>query len=572
MPAILEIPYPIPDFAVAFPRLTIAVKLYAIFSLLATVALGLAAVAALNARQHSALTEQFRASFDGARLTERVSALLYAVGMEERALADAPDPAAARQAATRLIAYNDRLGDAVTELQWDVPAQDKSELEAFAQRIKRFQEARREFVRRGTMDGFAVARPSVVNNTDRAALSREIEAMGQAYSQRSKRLYAETETNAQDGAWIMAALATLLLLLAATGTVIVWRSFIRPLAALTRVTERVADGQTGIAVPYRGRGDEIGALATSIGIFQAAMRHNAELNKTVRSDADARQKRNDDIAAEIARFSDEVEATLRDLLQLSNHVRSGSSEVANAVESTLDRTMRAADASAEANANVRDIASAADELAMSVLEIERQVAQSNDIAIKAVAEAGATNDTVQELSEAARRIGDVIRLINDIAEQTNLLALNATIEAARAGEAGRGFAVVAGEVKALAGQTAKATEEIGLQIAGMQQATDRSIAAIGAIKTTIRDIGDISSAIAAAVTEQGAATQEIARSVETASRHSAETADQIRRVNEATESTRHHSVTAREVADNLGDVAGRIRTQVDRFFERLRAA
>ncbi len=202
---------------------------------------------------------------------------------------------------------------------------------------------------------------------------------------------------------------------------------------------------------------------------------------------------------------------------------------------------------------MRDIASAADELAMSVLEIERQVSQSNEIAIKAVNEAEATNDTVQELSEAAGRIGDVIRLINDIAEQTNLLALNATIEAARAGEAGRGFAVVAGEVKALAGQTAKATEEISQQIAGMQQATERSIAAIGAIKRTIREIGEISSAIAAAVTEQGAATQEIARSVETASRKSAETAEQIQRVNEATEATRTHSVTAREVADNLGE-------------------
>ena len=124
---------------------------------------------------------------------------------------------------------------------------------------------------------------------------------------------------------------------------------------------------------------------------------------------------------------------------------------------------------------MRDIASAADELAMSVLEIERQVSQSNGIAMKAVAEAERTNDTVQELSEAAGRIGDVIRMINDIAEQTNLLALNATIEAARAGDAGRGFAVVAGEVKALAGQTAKATDEIGAQIAGMQQATNRSI-------------------------------------------------------------------------------------------------
>ena len=231
----------------------------------------------------------------------------------------------------------------------------------------------------------------------------------------------------------------------------------------------------------------------------------------------------DQIAADIESFSADVDATLREFMKMSSRAKKAATELAQAVDITVDRTGRATQSSEESNTNVRDIASAADELAMSVLEIERQVSQSNDIAMKAVAEAGATNDTVQELSEAAGRIGDVIRMINDIAEQTNLLALNATIEAARAGDAGRGFAVVAGEVKALAGQTAKATEEIGSQIAGMQQATNRSIAAIGAIKTTIREIGDISSAIAAAVTEQGAATQEIARSVETASRRAAET-------------------------------------------------
>jgi methyl-accepting chemotaxis protein len=259
-------------------------------------------------------------------------------------------------------------------------------------------------------------------------------------------------------------------------------------------------------------------------------------------------------------------------MKMSGRAKKAATELSQAVDITVDRTGRATQSSEESNANVRDIASAADELAMSVLEIERQVSQSHDIAMKAVAEAGATNDTVQELSEAAGRIGDVIRMINDIAEQTNLLALNATIEAARAGEAGRGFAVVAGEVKALAGQTAKATEEIGLQIAGMQQATDRSIAAIGAIKTTIRDIGDISSAIAAAVTEQGAATQEIARSVETASRRASETTDQIGKVGEATEISRVHSVAAQDVSDTLDRLATRMRGQIDQFFERLRAA
>ena len=179
---------------------------------------------------------------------------------------------------------------------------------------------------------------------------------------------------------------------------------------------------------------------------------------------------------------------------------------------------------------------------------------------------------VKELDEAARRIGDVVRLITDIAEQTNLLALNATIEAARAGEAGRGFAVVAGEVKALAGQTASATDEIASQIAAMQQATQRSIAAINAIERTITDIGEISGAIAAAVTEQGAATQEIARSVDIAAKRTVETAEEVGRVGDATERTRESVMNVRSFAGELGAVAVRLREQVDQFFKRLEAA
>jgi len=373
------------------------------------------------------------------------------------------------------------------------------------------------------------------------------------------------------GAFLLV-VAAVLLILAAAGASVVWRSLVRPLATMRRVAEQIADGGTDIVVPWRGRSDEIGALAASIQTLQAAMRRSAELDEMVRSETAARKQRQDQIAAEIQAFSAEVDTTLREFMKMANRAKKAANELGEAVDITMDRTGRATQASEESNANVRDIASAADELAMSVLEIERQVSQSHDIAMKAVAEAGATNDTVQELSEAAGRIGDVIRMINDIAEQTNLLALNATIEAARAGEAGRGFAVVAGEVKALAGQTARATEEIGLQIAGMQQATNRSIVAIGAIKTTIREIGDISSAIAAAVTEQGAATQEIARSVESASRRAADTTGQIGKVTEATEISRVHSVAAHDVSDTLERLASRMRSQVDEFFERLRAA
>jgi methyl-accepting chemotaxis protein len=346
----------------------------------------------------------------------------------------------------------------------------------------------------------------------------------------------------------------------------------RPLGRIAQLTERVAAGHLQQTVPYVRRRDEVGALARSIEVFQETMRRNEMLARTVREEGEDRTRRQEVRAAEITRFGAEIETTLAELLAISNRMRSASGALTTAADKAADRTAGAAAASGDASANVRDIASAADELAVSVGEIERQIAQSHTIAAKAVDEAESTNAAVKALNEAAGRIGDVVSLITDIAEQTNLLALNATIEAARAGEAGRGFAIVASEVKALAGQTARATDDIAAQIAGMQQATTRSISALGAIERTIRDIGAISNTIAAAVTEQGAATQEIARSVEVAARRTTDTAGEVGRVEEATDATRSNAAAVKSVAEDLGTVAARVRAQVDQFFATLRAA
>ena len=405
----------------------------------------------------------------------------------------------------------------------------------------------------------------------RDGLSQDLEKLGQNYSNNAVRIYTRIDKGINHTAILLSVLAALAVMLATAGAVVIARGVARPLADITRVTEQVAGGVSTVSIPFSERGDEIGALARSIGVFQQAMRHNEQLNRTVVDDADTRARRQEQMSNEIARFSAEVEATLAELGRISDQMLAASTQLASAPDDASAKTARAEAASAEASANVRDIASAADELSASVNEIDRQVAQSNAIANKAVSEAGRTNLAVKELDEAAGRIGDVIKLITDIAEQTNLLALNATIEAARAGGAGRGFAVVAGEVKALAGQTSRATEEIGAQIAGMQRATMRSIEAITAIEHTIREIGNISGAIAAAVTEQGAATAEIARSVETAAQRTVETADEVNLVGTATHDTRASAGAVKSVADDLGHVAGRIRGQVDQFFERLSA-
>ena len=368
--------------------------------------------------------------------------------------------------------------------------------------------------------------------------------------------------------WMMG-LSAFALLLAAATALILWRAVARPLAQLTQVTAAVANGEAA-TIPYTSRRDEMGALSRSISVFQKAMLANLELNRAAAETTEVRAREQQKLSVDTQTFVSSIELSIASLGTISDQATEAAAELAAAADRAATRTEGAIGASSEASANVRDIASAADELAASVMEIDRQVTQSNAIAEKAVSEAERTNTAVQELSEAGRRIGDVVRLITDIAEQTNLLALNATIEAARAGEAGRGFAVVAGEVKALAGQTARATEDIAKQIADMQHATLRSIDAISAIARTIRDIGAISGAISAAVTEQGAATQEIARSVDIAAKRTTDTAEEVSRVNDAAENTRENVVAVRAVAKKLGGLAEHIRDQVEQFTVKIR--
>jgi methyl-accepting chemotaxis protein len=560
---------------VKLPHFSIATKLYVIFALLATMTVGVAAGAVINAYHHQALTTEFESAYTGAMNVQKVDGLIYAVVMESRGIYMSPDTPAAKVYGDGLLVFVDRIAEVMKTWRSAVQSDDAALFEAFSARIQQFQDFRRELVRRAMEINPAAGREwgdNDANRSVRKALNKDIEDLGDLYAKRSQRVYAQIDRGIDRTAWMLSILAATAVVLAAGGIFMISRFVARPLAKITSVTQSVAAGELELAVPYEERGDEVGALARSIAVFQVAMRKNEELNRTVIDDARGRARREERVSAEIARFSGDVEATLADLGRICEQMLGASRRLTGAADNASIRTAGAATASAEASANVGDIASAADELAVSVMEIDRQVVQANAIANKAVNEAEWTNATVKELNEAAGRIGDVVRLITEVAEQTNLLALNATIEAARAGEAGRGFAVVASEVKVLAAQTAKATEEIGAQIAQMQQAAMRSIDAIGVIALTIREIGDISGAIAAAVTEQGAATQEIARSVETAARRTSETAGEVERVGEATTATHDSAGAVKAVAEDLGAVATRMRVQVEQFFGSLRAA
>jgi methyl-accepting chemotaxis protein len=557
------------------PKLSIAARLYVIFAVLATMTVALAAVAILNANRHVALTKEFESTFVAAENVELINGLIYATVMESRGIYMSPNIETAKQFAGGLIRFNDQIGAVMKGWRQSVSPEDAQVFAEFAERVKKFQEFRRELVRRGTEISPESGREwgdNDANRTVRTALTNDLDKLGRLYAKRSRDIYNQIESATRTTAQEMMLFGTAVLLLATFGALVIHRLVARPLADVTRVTEAVASGDATLNVPYGDRHDEIGALARSISVFQDGMRRNVELNKTVLSDAEARAEQQARISSEIGKFGNEIESSLSELGRLFEHMLAASLRLTEVADLASIKTAGAAAASDEASTNVHEIASAAEELANSVSEIDRQVAQSNAIATKAMNEAGLTNDAVKELDEAGRRISDVIRLITEIAGQTNLLALNATIEAARAGEAGRGFAVVAGEVKALSSQTAKATDEIAAQIAAMQNATQRSIKATADIELTIREIGEISGAISAAVTEQGAATQEIARSAEVAASHTYHTAAEVAHVGEATENTRASAKSVKILADDLAASAAKIRSKVDQFFGNLRAA
>jgi methyl-accepting chemotaxis protein len=557
------------------PNFAIAAKLYTIFILLGAATLALAFVAVINSRQQASLSADLESAVRGTVYVERVNGLVYAVVMESRGIYMSPDIPTAKRYGGLLLKLNERIAKEVQDWRQVVRTDDAQQFEEFSKRIAQFQDFRRELVRRGTEINPAAGREwgdNEANRSVRTALNKDLDGLAQVYDARVKRTYSDLERLNWRTFWILSVLGLVAVILAVVGVVTIWHAVARPLAKITHVTEAVAGGAHAIEIPHRERHDEVGALARSIAVFQDAMRRNEELNQSMSEEGAARARRQEQTAAEIEHFGSAIEKTMTELASISDQMLGASAHLGAVADQAAQRTSGAAKASTEASNNVHDIASAAEELSSSVMEINRQVSQSNAVAEKAVGEAERTNAEIKALDEAAGRIGDVVKLITAIAEQTNLLALNATIEAARAGEAGRGFSVVGREVKVMAGQTAKATEEISSQISGMQLATTRSVEAISTIQRTIREVGDITATIAAAVTEQGAATQEIARSAEVASKRTIETAGEVTSVSQATDDTRREAAKVKTVAETLGTVAAGIRTQVDAFFQKLKAA
>jgi methyl-accepting chemotaxis protein len=348
---------------------------------------------------------------------------------------------------------------------------------------------------------------------------------------------------------------------------------IKPVSRMTEVMQRLAEGKLESDIPSLARTDEIGSMARAVQVFKdSALRVKAMESEQ----AAFHDKLEADRKAAMYQVADGFEKAVGNIVKAvsaaSAEIEAAASSLTKTAETTQGLSTTVTEASDRSSANVQSAASAAEEMASSVSEIARQVQASHEVTAAAVQQAEQTNARIAELSQSAGRIGEVVKLITAIAEQTNLLALNATIEAARAGDAGRGFAVVAAEVKALSVQTAKATEEVGAQIAQMQAATDQSVAAIKQIGGTITQISEISSAIAGAVEEQGVATREISRNVQQAALGATEVAGSISDVSRGAEKTGQESGQVHGFARSLLNESNHLKLEVEKFLQTIRAA
>ncbi|WP_170182181.1 methyl-accepting chemotaxis protein [Phreatobacter stygius] len=346
----------------------------------------------------------------------------------------------------------------------------------------------------------------------------------------------------------------------------------QPIRALNQTMLALAGGDHGRAVPSTGRSDEIGAMARSVEVFRTNAIERERLEADTLSDAAARRARQVKVDALVRDFSDSIGAVLQGVGDNARQMEATARTLTGIAASASGQANDAAGASKQASANVQSVAAASEELSASINEIAAQIAQTNDVVVRASREAEGANERVKALADAAGRIGQVLGLIRDIAEQTNLLALNATIEAARAGEAGRGFAVVASEVKSLAGQTAKATEEIAAQINSVQQETGTAVKTIEAIAGTMGEVASYAAAVAAAIEQQRAATGEISQNVQAAATGTAQVVDNITGVTEASGETNQSAEQVLVAARSLSEQAGSLGRSIENFLSEVRAA
>jgi methyl-accepting chemotaxis protein len=554
-------------------RLSLAARLYAIFALFALLTAAMTMLSDNNSRRAIELTEAIETANTGALNVERVNSLVYAVVMESRGVYMSTEPAVVKKYGEGLLKFNGDILAVVAKWQGIVKADDAEQFATFRTRIEQFVDFRRELVRRAVEINPAAGREWGDNDANRAvrsALNKDLGALSRVYSERAKLIAHDTETNRQLS-FILTCLGGLSLALVITGVAIIARSIARPLAVITATIKRVAEGSEGVEVPHTARADEIGALARAIRIFQQAMDRNRDLNAQISAESSAREERGRRVEASVEAFRQTIGTVLKAVADNASAMRDTAQNISRVTSNANDQALAATGATAQASANVSAVAGATEQLSASVQEIGRQVRQSAGAVEQTGLRTEKSISEIESLAAATQRIDGVLSLIQAIAEQTNLLALNATIEAARAGEAGRGFAVVAHEVKTLAGQTAKATEEIGQNVSMIQASTKNAVDAVREIGNAVRGINDITSNIASAVGEQDAATREISMNAQSAAQGNETLLSNIGSLLYAIGESDSAAASVLAMAGELTATADTLSREVEKFFHNLRS-
>ncbi len=553
--------------------LSIAAKLYSVFALIAVLTAAIAVLSDYNTRRNAELTAAVETASRAALNVQHVNSLVYAVVMESRGVYMSADTTTAKKFGDGLLKFNAQILDVVKSWQSIVKADDAEQFAAFKKRIEQFVEFRKELVRRGVEISPAAGREwgdNDANRQARSALNADLGTLSKVYAERSRQLAQQGEVH-RLLAFLLTGLGGLALVVVGIGVLIISRSVARPLSAITATIKQVAEGAENVVVPDINRADEIGALARAIQIFQEAMDRNRNLNSRVLLDSEAREERTRRIETSVEAFREAIGGVLRAVIDNASAMRDTALSITKVASDASGRAIAAASVTEQASSNVNAVAGAAEELSASVQEIGRQVRQSAGVVEQTGLRTEKSVTEIESLAAATQRIDGVLNLIQAIAEQTNLLALNATIEAARAGEAGRGFAVVAHEVKALAGQTAKATSEIGQNISMIQASTRNAVDAVREIGVAVREINEVTSNIAGAVNQQDAATREISANAQMAARGNGTLVTNIGSLSEAIGETNKAATSVLTASTDLTSTAETLSREVDKFFRNLRA-